>query len=59
MEELKNAVKNLEDAVLDLEVTVHTVKKNYKNKTETLKEVVKTAYDRIDKMILSLKQGDE
>lgn len=59
MDEIKNAVKNLEDAILDLEVTLHTVKKSYKNKSETFRDVVKTVYDKVDKMILTLKQGEE
>ena len=59
MDEIKNAVKNLEDAILDLEVTLHTVKKSYKNKSEPFRDVVKTVYDKVDKMILTLKQGEE
>lgn len=62
MDEIKNAVKNLEDAVLDLESVIHSVRKNYQNKTEqtaTLKNVIKKAYDSIDGIIVNLKKGDE
>ena len=62
MEEVKNAVKNLEDAVLDLETAIYGLKKSYQNKTEqtaTLKTVIKKTYDTIDGMILTLKKGDE
>lgn len=62
MEELKSAVKSLEDAVLDLETAIYGIKKSYQNKTEqtaTLKTVIKKTYDTIDGMILTLKQGDE
>ena len=62
MDEIKNAVKNLEDAVLDLEAVIHGVKKNYQKKTEqtaTLKTVIKKTYDTIDGMIINLKKGDE
>ena len=62
MDEIKNAVKNLEDAVLDLEAVIHSVKKNCQNKTEQtaiLKTVIKKTYDTIDGMIINLKKGDE
>lgn len=61
MEEVKNAMTRLEEAVITLETAVHTVKKTHTQTTERsneLKDVVKTAYERVDK-ILSVLKGDE
>lgn len=61
MEEVKNAITRLEEAVVALETAVHTVKKTHTQATERsseLKTVVKTAYERVDKILSALK-GDE
>lgn len=62
MEEIKNAVSRLEDAVLDLESVAHQIKRAYAQATErndVLKNAVKEAYTRIDDMLTAFKQGDE
>lgn len=62
MEEIKNAVSRLESAVLELETAVYRVKEVYgqaSEQTDLLKKAVKTAYDKIDEMLTSLKEGDE
>lgn len=62
MEEIKNAITNLEEAILQLETAVYRVKKAYVQSAEhtaELKEVVRTAYVQIDKMLTEFKQGEE
>ncbi len=62
MEEIKNAVSHLEEAVLELENAVYAVKKNYNRSSEradVLKKAVKTAYDKIDDMLTTFKRGEE
>lgn len=62
MEQVKNALKTLEDAVVRLEQAVHAHKKNTVQANERiveLKGVIKTAYARLDKALLSFKKGDE
>ncbi len=62
MEEIKNAVSRLEEAVMELENAVYTVKKNYgqsSERAEILKKAVKTAYDKIDDMLTTFKRGEE
>jgi len=61
MEQIKEAIKALEQAVLHLETAVHTSKKAHARSAEeimTLKKAVKTAHDRIDKALTRFKQGD-
>ncbi len=58
MEEVKNAMTRLEEAVVSLETAVHDVKKAYAHTTDKsneLKTVVKTAYERVDKILGALK----
>ena len=62
MEEIKNAVAHLEEAVLQLETAVYQVKKIHSQsseRTDVLKKAVKTAYEKIDDMLTSLKRGEE
>ncbi len=62
MEKIKSAVSRLEEAVLELETAVYTVKKNYNQsseRAEVLKKAVKTAYDKIDGMLTTFKRGEE
>ncbi len=61
MEEIKNAVTRLEEAVVSLETAVHQIKKSHTQVTERsdeLKAVVKTAYTRVDKILTALKGGE-
>ncbi len=54
MEQIKQAIKNLEQSVLRLETAIHTAKKNNTRTTEeitTLKKVIRQTHDRIDKAI--------
>lgn len=54
MEQIKQAIKNLEQSVLRLETAIHTAKKNNTRATEeitTLKKVIRQTHDRIDKAI--------
>lgn len=62
MEQMKNALKALESAVLRLESVVHVSKKELgqaKEQIEELKGVVKTAYDRLDRALDAYKKGSE
>lgn len=62
MEQMKNALNALEAAVLRLETAAHTSKKELKVATEQieeLKQVVKTAYDRLDKALIAYTKGNE
>ncbi len=61
MEDVKNAISRLEEAVVSLETAVHRIKKTHTQATERsdeLKEVVKTAYQRVDKILTALKGGE-
>lgn len=62
MEEIKNALNRLEQAVLKLETGVHQSKKSQTQSVERvieLKGVIKTAYDRLDKALSAFHQGGE
>ncbi len=61
MEEIKEALKSLEQAVLKLETAVHVAKKEHVHAVEEvreLKSVIKTAYHRLDKALSAFK-GEE
>lgn len=61
MEEVKNAITRLEESVVLLETAIHNVKKTYRQTTEKsteLKTVVKTVYDRVDRILNTLKGED-
>jgi len=61
MEQIKEAVKALEQAVLHLETAVHSSKKAHTRSAEeimTLKTAIRTAHDRMDKALTKFKQGD-
>ncbi len=61
MEEVRNAITRLEEAVVSLETAVHRIKKIHTQATERsdeLKKVVRTTYDRVDKMLKALKGGE-
>ncbi len=61
MEEVKNAITRLEEAVVSLETAVHNVKKTHMQANERsteLKKVVKTVYERVDKILNTLKGDD-
>ncbi len=61
MDDIKSAVTRLEESVVSLETAVHRIKKTYMQTTERsdeLKEVVKTAYARVDKILTALKGGE-
>lgn len=62
MEEIKNALNHLEQAVLKLETVVHQTKKTQIKTAEQvaeLKGVIRTAYDRLDNALTSFRQGGE
>ena len=62
MEQIKQAIKNLEQAVLRLESAVHTTKKNNSLATEqiaTLKNVIRQTHDRIDRALTRFHQQEE
>lgn len=62
MERLKSALNVLEGAVIRLESAVHQSKKKQANAAEqimNLKNVIKTAYDRLDKAVADYKKGGE
>ena len=54
MEQIKEAIKNLEQSVIRLEAAVHATKKNTTRTTEeiaTLKNVIRQTHDRIDRAL--------
>ncbi len=62
MEDIKQALKNLEKSVLKLEESIHESKKARRQCAEAtaeLQQVIKTAYDRLDKALQQVKQGGE
>ncbi len=62
MEQIKQAITNLEQSVLRLETAVHTAKKNNSRATEeiaTLKTVIRQTHDRIDKALTRYQQKEE
>ncbi len=62
MEDIKNALANLETAVLKLETAVHQSKKTQTQTIEKvgeLKDVVRTTYERLDKALTSFRQEGE
>lgn len=62
MEQIKTALTSLEQAVLRLESAVHTSKRNLaqaSNQISELKQVLKTAHDRLDKAIVNYHQEEE
>jgi len=62
MEQIKQAITNLEQSVLRLESAIHTAKKNNSRSTEeiaTLKNVIRQTHDRIDKALSKYQQKEE
>lgn len=62
MEQIKQAITNLEQAVMRLESAVHATKKNNGRTTEeiaTLKAVIKQTHDRIDRALTRYQQKGE
>ena len=62
MEQIKEAIKALEQSVLHLEAAVHTSKRAHTRSAEeimTLKKAIQTAHDRMDKALIKFKQGDQ
>lgn len=62
MEQIKQAITNLEQAVLRLESAVHASKKNTSRATEEvamLKTVIRQTHDRIDKALNRYQQTEE
>lgn len=62
MEQMKNALKALESAVLRLETAVHVSKKELtqsKEKIDEFKGALKTTYDRLDLALDAYKKGSE
>ena len=54
MEQIKQAITNLEQSVLRLEAAVHATKKHNSHATEeiaTLKSVIRQTHDRIDRAL--------
>lgn len=61
MEQIKQAIKNLEQSVLKLENAVHTSKKNAGHTAEeiaTLKNVIRQTHARIDKALVRLNEKE-
>lgn len=62
MERLKSALNALEGAVIKLEEAIHQSRKKQIKADEQiagLKNVIKTAYDRLDKVVAEYKSGGE
>ena len=62
MEQIKQAITNLEQSVLRLESAVHAAKKNNGRTTEeiaTLKNVIRQAHDRIEKALTRYQKKEE
>lgn len=62
MEQIKQAITNLEQSVLRLESAVHAAKKNTSRATEeiaTLKTVIRQTHERIDKALARYQQKGE
>ncbi len=62
MEQVKSALKSLEQAVFKLENAVYAAQKNKQGaaaQVQELKQVIKTAYARLDAAIAQVKQGGE
>jgi len=62
MEQIKQAIKNLEQSVLRLESAVHATKKNNGRASEeiaTLKNVIRQTHDRIDRALTRLNNQED
>lgn len=62
MERLKSALNALEGSVIKLEEAIHQAKKKQIRADEQivgLKQVIKTAYERLDKAVADYKKGGE
>ena len=62
MEQIKQAITNLEQSVIRLEAAIHATKKNNVRATEeiaTLKNIVRQTHDRIDKALSRYQQKEE
>ena len=62
MEQIKQAITNLEQSVLRLETAIHMTKKNTSQtnqEIETLKAVIRQTHDRIDKALIRYQQKEE
>ncbi len=62
MEQIKNALTTLEQAVLKLESAVHSNKKENLRANEEiaqLKAVIRRTYDRLDKALTNYQKGDQ
>lgn len=62
MEQIKDALKSLEESVLKLETAVYNSKKGRveaQEKVAELKNVIKNAYHRLDSALIQFKQGEE
>lgn len=62
MDQIKQAITNLEQSVMRLESAVHMSKKNNGRAQEeiaTLKAVIRQTHDRIDKALTRYQQNEE
>ena len=62
MEQIKQAIKNLEQSVMRLESAVHATKKNNSRAMEeiaTLKTVIRQTHDRIDRALTRFNQQED
>lgn len=60
MDDIKTAISNLEKSVLRLESVLHQSKKDKEqavSKVEELKGVIRNAYNRLDRVLTSVRQG--
>ncbi len=59
--DMSEEIKNLQEAVLKLEQAIHIVKKSQQQASEekqVLKSAIRTAYERIDKALKNVRQGE-
>ncbi len=62
MEQIKQAITNLEQSIVRLETAVHAAKKNSSRTLEeiaTLKSVIRQTHDRIDKALNRYQHKEE
>ena len=62
MDQIKEALKSLEESVIKLESAVYGSKKarvEAQEKVVELKQVVKNTYERLDRALIQFKQGAE
>lgn len=62
MEEIKAALKLLQEAILELEAAVHVHKKNQNqnsSRIQELKDVIRNTHDRLNHVLEQVKKGEK